>query len=103
MIATLSGGVRFPAFPTGQSEPPPADARVSAFLSVKLHRVDQVHPLGTEQRTAALVDILTEINRLGYPVPFIRRALNGIRNVRILDLAMLGQALYVYLAAQAGP
>jgi hypothetical protein len=71
--------------------------RVSVYLSSKLHRVDQVHPQGTLQRTHALVDILTEVHKLGYPSPFVRRALDGIRHIRVRDLAALGQAVIEFL------
>ena len=87
------------ALPVVLGRPVITRRRVQAFLSVKLHRVGQVHPLGDSRRTAAVFDIMSEIHKLGYPAPFICRALNGVRNLRILDLAALGQATMTHLSS----
>ena len=72
--------------------------RVAAFLRTKLHRVDQVHPLGDCQRLAALVDIMQESYMLGYSAAFVTKALDGVRHVKIRDLAVAGQAIIAELS-----
>jgi hypothetical protein len=66
-----------------------ARRRVAAFISVKLHRVHQLHPPGDDFRIRALVIIVQELIRLGYTPKFLTRAANSIHNRKIEDLAAL--------------
>ena len=75
------------ALPCVLGKPVIAMRRVQAFLRVKLHRVHQVHKAGDPRRFSAVVDIMSEIHKLGYPTSLIIRALNGIRNPNIVDMS----------------
>ncbi len=82
------------ALPVVLGKPVITRRRVAAFLSVKLHRIHQLHPEGDDHRLVALTEVMSEVHMLGYSLPFIHRALGNIRNARILDLAAYGQECY---------
>jgi hypothetical protein len=66
-----------------------ARRRITAYISVKLHRLNQLHPLGDRYRYHGLVVIVRELLRLGSPVPYLTRAFGRIRHKAICDLSSI--------------
>ena len=91
----LSDTITKNSLPCVLGTPVIARRRVVAFLSVKFHRLNQVHPLGDPYRYSGLAVILREVLRLGYTPAYIARACSSIRHKAIRDLTMLCPRLIV--------
>ena len=71
--------------------------RVTAYLSVKFHRIHQLHPWGDPARLQCVVVLALEIHRLGYSLPFMRRAANRLRHKNICDMAHAFVPIFSYM------